>query len=379
MESIGTLAGGIAHDFNNILGAILGNAAMALEVLGDEHPVSGHLHEVHKAGVRARALVRQILTFSRREPQELITQSLRPVVEETHRLLRATLPAGAELEVRFAEDAPHVRADATQVQQVLMNLCTNAWHALKDGTGRITIGLDEAVLDAAACQALGGLAPGRYAHLWVHDTGVGMDTATRERIFEPFFTTKPVGQGTGLGLSVAHGIVVAHRGAIAVDSETGRGTTLHLYFPSAAPAALASIEPGAARQGVPGHDERVLYVDDDETMVVMVEQLLQRAGYRVVTYRSADAAMAAVRDHPQAFDFVVTDFNMPEHSGLDLAHEVGRIRPDLPVVISSGYITEELRAQAREAGVRGLLEKENTFEELGPMLARILASPERQR
>ena len=379
LESIGTLAGGIAHDFNNILGAILGNAALALEELGDEHPTAAHLREVHKASVRARTLVRQILTFSRREPQELITQSLRPVVEETHRLLRATLPAGVELEVTLGEEAPHVHADATQIQQVLMNLCTNAWHALKDGTGRIGIGLDTVPLDGAAAQRLGALAPGRYAHLWVSDTGTGMDAATRERVFEPFFTTKPVGQGTGLGLSVAHGIVVAHHGAIAVDSELGRGSTLHLYVPAAAPGEAATPVARATPDGALGHGERVLYVDDDETMVVMVEHLLQRSGFQVSTFQNAHTAIAAVRDRPDSFDFVVTDFNMPECSGLDLAHEMARIRPELPVVISSGYITEELRALAREAGVRGLLEKQNTFEELAALLARVLAVRERRR
>jgi PAS domain S-box-containing protein len=372
MESIGTLAGGIAHDFNNILGAILGNAALAMESLSTDHPVSPYLREVHKASTRARTLVRQILTFSRREPQELVTQSLQPIVEETHRLLRATLPAGVELDITLGHGVPDVHADATQVQQVLMNLGTNAWHALKDGTGRIGIGLDAAMLDAAVSQRLGGLAEGPYAHLWVSDTGTGMDAATRDRIFEPFFTTKPVGQGTGLGLSVAHGIVVAHHGAIDVESEPGRGSTLHLYFPAARPMPAAAKMPPAPREGAHGHGERVLYVDDDETMVVMVESLLKHLGYHVSVFQSAHAAIAAVRQHPEAFDCVVTDFNMPECSGLDLARELARVRPGLPVVVSSGYITDELRFQARGAGVRGLLEKQNTFEELGTMLASIL-------
>ncbi len=375
MDSIGTLAGGIAHDFNNILGAIVGNASLALEELGEQHPAAMHLHEVHKASVRARTLVRQILTFSRREPQELVTQSLWPVVEETHHLLRATLPAGVELDVMLFNEAPHVHADATQVQQVLMNLCTNAWHALRDGTGRITIGLETVTLDATARQHLGGLSASRCAHLWVNDTGVGMDAATRERVFEPFFTTKPVGQGTGLGLSVAHGIVVAHHGAIAVESELGRGSTVHLYLPAVEPPALAESAPSTAAAKVPGRGERVLYVDDDETMVVMVEHLLQRSGYQVQTFHNARAALAAVREHPELFDLVVTDFNMPECSGLDLARELARVRPGLPVVISSGYITEEQRTQAREAGVRGLLDKQNTFEDLPGLARQVLSEP----
>jgi PAS domain S-box-containing protein len=372
MESIGTLAGGIAHDFNNILGAILGNVALALEKTGARHAAVPHLQEIRKAGLRARNLVRQILTFSRREPQELLTQPLRPVIEETHKLLRATLPAGVELHVTLSDEPLHVHADATQIQQVLMNLCTNAWHALKDGGGRIGVGLEAVTLDAAAGPRHDGLAPGRYAHVWVSDSGVGMDAATRERIFEPFFTTKPVGQGTGLGLSVAHGIVVAHHGTIQVDSEPGRGSTLHLYFPaveSPAPAASANT---AAAEPARGHGEHVLYVDDDETMVAMVEHILMRAGYRVSGFQSAQAAIAAVREHPRRFDFVVTDFNMPECSGLDVAQALARIRPELPVVISSGYITPELRTRARDAGVRDLLEKQNTFEELSSLVGRLL-------
>jgi PAS domain S-box-containing protein len=373
MESVGTLAGGIAHDFNNILGAILGNVALARQEVGKGHPATPHLEEIHKASVRARNLVRQILTFSRREPQALLTQPLHPIVEETHQLLRATLPARVDIELSLTEIALHVQADATQVQQVLMNLCTNAWHALKDGVGRIHIGLDAVSLDEPTAQRLGGLSSGPYAHLWVEDTGVGMDAATRERIFEPFFTTKPVGQGTGLGLSVVHGILSAHRGAISVDSEPGQGSTFHLYFPAVDHRPPAAASGAVMPEPMHGHGEHVLYVDDDETMVVMVERLLERSGYRVSSFHDAIAAIAAVRENPGSFDFVVTDFNMPECSGLDVANELHNIRPGLPVVISSGYITEELRGQARDAGVLGLIEKQNTFEELGRLVGHILS------
>lgn len=374
MESIGTLAGGIAHDFNNILGAILGNVALAREDVGTNHPALVSLKEIHKASVRARNLVQQILTFSRREPQELVPQLLRSLVEETHQLLRATLPAGVELEVMVTDTPLYVLADATQVQQVLMNLCTNAWHALNNGTGRIGVGLDAVTLDLGAGRRLGGVPPGLYAHLWVSDTGTGMDAATRTHIFEPFFTTKPAGRGTGLGLSVVHGILSSHHGAVAVDSEPGQGSTFHLYFPVVAEPRPATAATGTATPArVRGRGERILYVDDDETMVVMVERILERAGYRVHGFQDARQAVAAVREHPEAFDLVVTDFNMPELSGLDIARELARIKPQLPVVISSGYITEELRDQAKLVGVRDLLEKQNTFQELGAMVARILS------
>lgn len=373
MESIGTLAGGIAHDFNNILGAILGNVDLARVELMPGHAALANLDEIHKAGSRARNLVRQILTFSRREPQELRIQQLRPVVEETHRMLRATVPAAVEIEVLLSDAALHVQADATQIQQVLMNLCTNAWHALGEGSGRIEIGLEPVRLDEAAAQHVGGLTTGFYTHLWVSDNGTGIDPRTRERIFEPFFTTKPVGRGTGLGLSVVHGIMTAHRGGIAVESEPGQGSTFHLYFPCVEQDASAETAPASPAEDIRGHGEHVLYVDDDETMILMVERILERSGYRVSAYQNAQQALTAVREHPESFDFVVTDFNMPELSGLDLAHEMARIRPDMPVVISSGYITEELRADASRSGVRGLLEKQNTSQDLGGLVGSILS------
>ncbi|HEY2926278.1 hybrid sensor histidine kinase/response regulator [Piscinibacter sp.] len=373
MESIGTLAGGIAHDFNNILGAILGNVALAREEVGAGHAALASLEEIHKASVRARSLVQQILTFSRREPQQLVTQPLRPVIEETHKLLHATLPARVELDLVLGEAPLLVHADATQLQQVLMNLCTNAWHALPEGVGRIGIGLDAVTLDAAAAARLGELPQGPCAHLWVSDTGSGMDAGTRERIFEPFFTTKPVGQGTGLGLSVVHGIVTAHHGAIAVDSEPGQGSTFHLYFPVVEQEAVAPPAEPAVASPPRGQGQHVLYVDDDETLIVLVERILERAGYRVSGYQDAQEAVVAVREHPAGFDLVVTDFNMPKLSGLDVARQLARIRPELPVVISSGYITEELRGEARAAGVRSLLEKQNTFQELSSLVGRILS------
>ena len=338
-----------------------------------------YLDEIHKASSRARTLVRQILTFSRREPQELLTQALRPIVEETCKLLRATLPTRVELTLTTADDAPSVHADATQIQQVLMNLGTNAWHALKDGAGHIRIGLGCVVVGAAQPTGVPelDLPAGRFAHLWVSDDGTGMDAVTRERIFEPFFTTKPVGQGTGLGLSVVHGIVTAHHGAIHVESDQHRGSTFHLYLPAVEVEQAESETQASATEHLQGHGEHVLYVDDDETMVVMVESLLQRAGYRVSSFGDALQAITAVRDAPQSFDCVVTDFNMPDFSGLDVAREVSSIRPELPVVISSGYITEELRRLAREAGVLGLLEKQNTFEELADLLGSTLAAARR--
>jgi CheY-like chemotaxis protein len=318
--------------------------------------------------------VQQILAFGRRQPHALVNQPLQPLVDEAVALLRSTLPASVGLQCTLAPQPLHVMADATQMQQVLMNLCTNAWHALQGRAGQITIGLEAVDVVADMARADGGsLSAGRHAHLWVEDNGIGMDAATRARIFEPFFTTKPTGQGTGLGLSVVHGILAAHRGSIRVDSQPGQGTTVHLYFPvvDAAPEAAPPSETAADTSQ--GAGQQVIYVDDDEVIVLMVERLLTQAGYRVTTFHDGRAAVAAVEAHPQAFDLVVTDFNMPGFTGMDVAHALAAIRPDLPVVISSGYVTEDLQRQATAAGVRSLMQKQNTLEELARLVQRILA------
>jgi len=374
MEAIGTLAGGIAHDFNNILGAIMGNVALARKGVGADDRALVSLEEINKAGERAKRLVQQILAFSRRQPQEMVDQPLRPLVEEVVKLLRAILPAGVEIATACAAHPLYVRADATQIEQVLLNLCTNAWHAMEGRAGRIEIRLDEVVLDAAAAGSLPGLQPGRHARLGISDNGKGMDAATQARIFEPFFTTKALGHGTGLGLAVVHGIVKAHLGAITIHSALGEGATFQLYFPAvAAPHAEALPEP-AAPDPARGSGQHVLYVDDDEAMVFLVIRMLEGLGYRVSGYGRAEAALAAVRAHPGDFDLAVTDFNMPGLSGLEVAQELARIRADLPVVITSGYITEELSAAARAAGVRHLVYKPNTVDELSGTIQRLLGT-----
>ena len=379
MQAIGTLAGGIAHDFNNIIGAILGNLALAQQDIGPGHAAHARLLQVRKAGGRARDLVQQILAFSRHQPNELVTQPLRPVVEETLAMLRPTLPAGVVLTPHFSELPLWVKADATQVQQVLMNLCLNAAHALGPPGGRIDVGLEPMASVPPGGPAGDDAAPNGHAHLWVRDHGCGMDAATLARIFEPFFTTRQVSEGTGLGLSVAHGIVAEHGGRISVESMPGAGSTFHVVLPLAGSSSSSDLALALATPPAPvvprGEGQHVLYVDDDEMMVVMVQSLLQHSGYRVTTCRDALTAVAAVRADPARFDVVVTDFNMPFGSGLDVALAVRDLRPGLPVVISSGYLSNELRAAAESAGVRQLLRKENTVEELCAVLLQVLMRP----
>jgi PAS domain S-box-containing protein len=359
MEAIGTLAGGIAHDFNNILAAIIGNLELARGDVALGRPVQQRLDNILAASQRARDLVRQILAFSRQQDSARSVVRLEPLVHEVASLLRASLPATVTMEVRIDPASPPVRVDTSQMHQVLMNLCTNAWQALPGQRGRLMIALAPVDLDAAQVRDLPGFAPGRHLRLSVSDTGTGMDAATQARIFEPFFTTKPTGQGTGLGLAVVHGIVQAHGGAIVVASQVGTGTTFHVYLPAAT--APPSARAGAA---VPprGHGEHILFVDDEPALVALGSDLLGDLGYRVTGCTSAQAALAALRGEPDDVDLVISDLTMPEMSGIDLARAMLGLRPDLPIILATGYSGALTLEQAQACGVRTLLIKPTVLE-----------------
>jgi CheY-like chemotaxis protein len=371
MEALGTLAGGIAHDFNNILGAILGNASLAKHDLEPTHPGRTSLAEIEKAGERAKKLVQQILTFSRQQPQERRVISLVPVIDEAIGLLRSTLPAEVELTRSAAKDVPNIRADPVQMHQVLLNLCTNAWHALDGNPGRIEIRLETVSLDCAEAVSLDGVRPGLYACLSVSDTGKGMDAATLSRIFEPFFTTKPAGQGTGLGLASVHGIVHNHDGAIKVVSQPGKGSTFHVYFPRVEESVEAPPE-SKGPETFQGHGQHILYLDDEEPLVYLASRVLKRFGYRVTAFTRPADCLKAFRDTPKEFDMAIVDFNMPGSSGTKVASALLEARPDIPVVLTSGYITEQLREDARRIGVRQVIYKPNTIVELGEIIDRLI-------
>ncbi|MDD0837319.1 response regulator [Curvibacter sp. HBC61] len=380
MQAVGTMAGGIAHDFNNILGAILGNVELARGDLSPDSPALVSLQEIDKAGRRARELVRQILTFSRNEAPKRQPLSLAEVVNETERLLHVTLPPGIALRLHLAPHVPPVLADATQVEQALLNLCTNAIHAIGNARGSVDIQLQALEPDVRKRERL-GLQAGTYVRLSVQDSGQGMDAATMERIFEPFFTTKPVGQGTGLGLAVVHGVMRTHDGAADVQSVPGVGSTFSLYFPalSAAanplsapvpePAPAPALAPAPAEGQAPYH---VFYVDDDTALVFLVERLLRRRGYRVTTFTDPHQAAETLRADPQACDLLVTDYNMPGFSGVDLLRVVRQIRPDLPVALASGYVTTDIERSALAEGARALIHKPNDVEELCTTVQRLL-------
>jgi PAS domain S-box-containing protein len=378
MEAIGTLAGGVAHDFNNLLAAILGNLVLAREDVGDDHPAQESLIEINRAAIRARQLVQQILTFSRRQTQEMLRQPLTPLVEEALGLMRSLLPAGLRLVARLPAAGLPVLADATQMQQVLMNLCTNAWQAMEGRSGDITVALREVRLDASQGLQLGDLASGAYVCLSVADNGAGMDSATQQRIFEPFFTTKAPGAGTGLGLAVVHGIVKAHRGAIALHSRPGEGARFDVYLPLASGAeptgptvAGSAAQPPAAAPLPSG--KHVLYIDDYEALVFLVGRLLRKQGYRASTFESGEAALDWLRDHPdEPVDLVVSDQNMPGMSGVELAREMRQLRPSLRVAIVSGHVNDKLRAEASEAGVSDVMGKQDSMDALGEAIRDLL-------
>jgi len=381
MEVVGTLASSIAHDFNNIMAAVLGNVALAREDLDPRHPAAGYLDQLQKAGLRARNLVQKILSINRRQHAAMQTQWLQPMVEEDIELLRATLPRGVALEARVCAAALSAKVDATQLNQVLLNLGTNAWHALQGAPGRVEIGLEALPARAEGGSAGGAVHDGQpttaCAHLWVRDDGCGMDQATRARIFEPFFTTKPAGRGTGLGLAMVQRIVQAHGGTIGVDSAPGQGSCFHVYLPLTPmpDPALQEDDAGDSRAAdlATACGQHVMYIDDDEFMTLLVAELLPRAGLRVTCFETAEQALAALRAAPYRFELVITDFNMPRQSGLDVAKAIALMRPDLPVIITSGEITDELVEGAGQAGVRSLVNKERTFEDLAAEALRVLA------
>jgi signal transduction histidine kinase/ActR/RegA family two-component response regulator len=372
MQAVGTMAGGIAHDFNNIIGAILGNAALAQQDAGPDSLAQVSLAEIDKAGRRARDLVRQILAFSRNESPARVALQLADVVHETVRLLKVTLPPTVEMVVHITENTPAVLADATQIEQALLNLCTNAIQALGSQRGTVSIELTHNLDTQPSPDERRGVARGQHVQLSVRDTGSGMDAPTIERVFEPFFTTKPVGQGTGLGLAVVHGIMRTHEGTVDVQSTHGLGSVFTLYFPPAHPSAVPAAAEIRKTSVVQGRGQRVMYVDDDEALVFLVDRALSRKGFAVSTFTDPHEAAAVLRARPLDFDLLVTDYNMPGYCGVDLLREARQIRPDLPVALASGYVTAEIEQSALAEGARALIHKPNDVDELCDTVQRLL-------
>ena len=370
MEAIGTLAGGIAHDFNNILAAIIGFSEMARDKTPEESPARRHMERVFDAGIRGRDLVKRILTFSRKAEQEKQPLRLAAVVEETLKLLRASLPTTIDIRMNLQSEPGFVLADPTQVQQVVMNLCTNAAHAMRRTGGNISIDLTGFSFSSPEDAPDPTMSPGLYARLSVTDTGEGMPPAVFGRIFDPFFTTKAQGEGTGLGLSVVHGIVASHGGTITVSSEQGKGSTFNVYLP-----VYGKEQPrdsGDGEDSVPRGHERVLFIDDEEDLVAIGDEMLTDLGYHVASKTGAREALALFRLDPSRFDLVITDQTMPEITGEELVQEILAIRTDMPIIMCTGFSPLVDAKSARATGARAFVMKPLTKKEIAATIRKVL-------
>lgn len=351
MQALGTLAGGIAHDFNNLLLAMTGNTRLALADIPNTHAAHAPLNEVLKAGGRAADLVRRILAFATNAPRALTSTPVCETVQNAVTLVRVSIPDNVTLRTQLCNSPEHVDVSETELQQVLVNLVTNAAHAIGNRAGVIEVAVD--IRD-------------RHARISVKDNGCGMDDATIERVFDPFFTTKAKGKGTGLGLSVVHGIVTSVRGTISVDSTIDVGTTFFVELPlstnrQAAPEIISTTAPRGAGQ-------RILYVDDDEAIVTLITRTLTSLGYSVLGYTDSRVAAKFIEDHSNDFDIVVTDLSMPQLTGFDIARVVKSTKPSIPVIVTSGYVRDEDNERAKSLGIEHVILKPNTIEELGKVL-----------
>ncbi len=364
IEALGTMAGGVAHDFNNILAAIIGFTELTKD--GLPKGTHNHLDQVLKAALRGRDLVQQMLMFSRKGSSERTPLKLSSVITETMQLIRASIPTTVEIKVEIESESGVVMGDGTQLQQVFINVCNNAADAMRDKGGVLTIRLTDYTLDAPGHL---GLAPGSYVRVSVSDTGEGMTPETLRRVFEPFFTTKQRGQGTGLGLSVVHGIITSYDGEITAESAPGKGTTFTIYLPAEAETRRSHEEENAS---VPKGDERVLFVDDEETVLDVGRRIMQSIGYNVTARASSREALELFRKDPEAFDLIITDQSMPEITGLQLSRQAKAVRRNVPIILSTGFSHLVNADSARAAGIDALVMKPLTKCELARTVRQVL-------
>jgi PAS domain S-box-containing protein len=369
LEAIGTLAGGIAHDFNNIIGIILGNAELAMRETQDFDPARKYLQTILHACDRAREVVLQILNFSSRTQQEKAPVLIGAIVGEALQLMKSSLPATIEIRAAIPKKPHAIMADPVQIHQAVINLCTNAAHAMKGKGGILSVTVAETQLDEMSAHPYADLSPGSYVSLSINDTGEGIAPEIIKRIFDPYFTTKKTGEGTGMGLSVVHGIIKNHGGAITVQSEIGKGTSFRILFPriEAEPAleTKTTEEPPAGK-------ERILYVDDDLSLAEIGQEMLEYLGYQVVSKTSPVEALALFQTDPYAFDLVITDMTMPQMTGFVMAQEMIRIRPDIPVIMNTGYSDQIDETKASEAGIRAYIMKPLTAMHLAKTVRSVL-------
>jgi len=375
MEAIGTLAGGIAHDFNNILSAIIGYTELSLIDIPKSSALQSNLQQVLKAGGRAKDLVRQILTFSRQRESELIPVKVSLIVNETLKLLSASLPATIKMRHHIKSNLA-VLTDPTNIHQVLMNLCTNASFAMQEDGGVLEVSLSDVDLDADFARQHPDVKPGKFIRLIVRDTGCGMTPEVSERLFDPFFTTKKMGEGTGMGLAVVHGIVKSHGGTIIVESSPGKGSAFSIFLPAIE--TEVTDQENQAQLVITG-SERILFVDDEDFQADIGKRMLERLGYRVTARTNSVEALDLFRQTPEQFDLVITDMTMPDMTGDVLARKLIAIRPDIPIIICTGYSERINPDIIKEIGIKEMVMKPVAMKNIAQMIQRVLSKkPDRR-
>lgn len=369
MEALGTLAGGIAHDFNNILSAIIGYTELVAASADPGSKVRERLERIIQAGLRARDLIQQILTFSRRTNRSPKPVQPGLVVQEAMRLMRPALPATIEIQLRI-ETAASIEGDATEIHQIVMNLCTNAYQAMRERGGTLTVEVEDAFVSQEIEQENWSLKAGRYVAIRVRDTGSGIPEEIRKRIFEPYFTTKETGEGTGLGLSTVHGILKAYGGGLILDSKVGEGTTFHVYLPVSDESEVIppSREPNVELRG----SERILFVDDEAALLEIATDALQEIGYRVTAALSPVEALDWLRRDPSAFDILITDMTMPKMTGIQLAMELRALGIDIPVILCTGYRQVAMQEDIKRARIGCVIPKPATFRDLAQAIRSLM-------
>lgn len=370
LEAVGTLAGGIAHDFNNMLAAIIGYTELSMGDVPQDSPVVDSMNKVMKAAIRARNLVKQILSFSRQADQERRQVDMNLIAQEALEMIRASLPTTIEIQTNIDQACGKVSADPVRMHQVLINLCTNAAQAMGEEGGIIRVNLSHEQIDSGKNIGRMKIEPGNYLRLTVIDDGCGMDDVTLNRVFEPFFTTKEIGKGTGMGLAVVHGIVIAHKGHITVDSTPGNGSTFNVYLP------VINEENSFDEERVtPGEIKgsgRILLVDDEEFLVEIGRASLGNLGYQVVAVTSSEEALAIFKCRPDDFDVVITDFTMPKMTGTGLAKAMLKIRPDLPIILCTGYSDHVDQEMATQIGIKRMAMKPLLAQEIARMIHEVV-------
>ena len=369
MQAIGTLTGGIAHDFNNILGIILGNTELALDDVPNWNPAKYSLEEIKTASLRAKDVIRQLLSFSRKTDKELKPLKIIPIIKESLRLLRASIPTTIDIHQNIPDDCNTIIADPTQLHQILINLSTNAAHAMQEHGGILEVSVDDVELGENDIIFDPSLSAGKYVRLMVRDTGIGIASEFKDQIFDPYFTTKEVGKGTGMGLAVVHGIIKSCNGGILIESEPGRGSTFTLYFPAVLE---EPIEERESPKKLPGGNERILLVDDEESIINIGERILHRLGYQVETEKNPVDALAIFKTDPGQFDLVIVDMTMPQMTGDKLAEEFLAIRPRMPIIICTGYSEKIDEEKARKAGIRAYVMKPIEMNEIANTVRQVL-------